>query len=55
MAGFDLGCGYGPIGITLARLNPSAEITMIDINQRAVDLAKINIEQNGVKNARVYI
>ena len=49
----DLGCGYGPIGITLARLNPRAEITMIDINQRAVDLAKINIEQNGVKNARV--
>ena len=49
----DLGCGYGPIGITLARLNPRAEITMIDINQRAVDLAKVNIEQNGVKNARV--
>lgn len=47
----DLGCGYGPIGITLARLNPNSEIVMIDINQRAVDLAKINIEQNGINNA----
>lgn len=47
----DLGCGYGPIGITLARLNPNSEIVMIDINQRAVDLAKMNIEQNGINNA----
>ncbi|HZJ57553.1 MAG TPA: class I SAM-dependent methyltransferase [Clostridia bacterium] len=49
----DLGCGYGPIGITLARLNQNSEITMVDINQRAVDLAKINVEQNGITNAGV--
>jgi len=37
----DLGCGYGPIGITLAVLY-EAEVTMVDINDRAVSLAKEN-------------
>ena len=50
----DLGCGYGPIGISLSKLNPDSDITMVDINQRAVDLATINIEQNNVKNARTF-
>lgn len=48
----DLGCGYGPIGISLAVLNPQANITMVDINSRAVALAQKNIEQNSIGNAR---
>lgn len=48
----DLGCGYGAIGITLAKLNPEADITMVDINERAVALANENTVLNKVKNAR---
>lgn len=48
----DIGCGYGVIGISLARLNTSAKVTMIDINERAVDLANRNIQLNNANNAR---
>jgi 16S rRNA (guanine1207-N2)-methyltransferase len=50
----DLGCGYGPIGISLAKLNPDSQITMVDINQRAVELSNQNILQNNVQNAIAY-
>lgn len=50
----DLGCGYGPIGISLSKLNPDLEITMVDINQRAVDLANKNIDLNNVKNVDAF-
>ncbi|AEV70311.1 class I SAM-dependent methyltransferase [Acetivibrio clariflavus] len=48
----DLGCGYGVIGISLSLLNPSSEVTMVDINERAVELANRNIELNNIKNAQ---
>lgn len=44
----DLGCGYGPIGIMLARLVEKARVTMSDVNQRALELAKMNAEENKV-------
>ena len=47
----DLGCGYGPIGISIAKLNPEANITMVDINTRAVELAQENIKLNNITNA----
>ena len=47
----DLGCGYGPIGISIARLNTKAQVTMVDINERAVELAVRNLERNQIKNA----
>ncbi|HHT66146.1 MAG: class I SAM-dependent methyltransferase [Caldicoprobacterales bacterium] len=47
----DLGCGYGAIGISIAKLNPKALVTMVDINQRAVELALRNLEKNQIKNA----
>ena len=45
----DVGCGYGPIGITLSQLYPERQVTMIDVNERAVELAKENVERNRVK------
>ncbi|HOQ37624.1 MAG TPA: class I SAM-dependent methyltransferase [Acetivibrio sp.] len=48
----DIGCGYGVIGISLAKLNPGSYVTMIDINERAVDLAEKNIKLNKVTNAK---
>lgn len=44
----DVGCGYGPIGITAAKLVPDAIVTMLDINERAVELARHNAIQNQV-------
>lgn len=44
----DLGCGWGPVGISLKMAYPNAEVTLVDINSRAVDLAKRNAEKNGV-------
>ncbi len=46
----DLGCGYGPIGISASAFNPSLRVFMTDINKRAVKLAAINIERNRVSN-----
>ena len=48
----DLGCGYGPIGITLASAFPNAEFLLCDVNRRAVELAQNNIRKNNIKNAR---
>ncbi len=49
----DLGCGYGVIGIVAARLAPAAQVVMTDPNERAVELARQNIQVNGVHNAEV--
>ncbi|MEC5425594.1 class I SAM-dependent methyltransferase [Virgibacillus sp. C22-A2] len=46
----DLGCGYGPIGITLADQLRDRTILMADINERALALAKQNAAHNHVKN-----
>lgn len=43
----DLGCGYGPLGISLAKVQ-GVQATMVDINNRAIDLAQKNAEKNGV-------
>ncbi len=41
----DFGCGYGPIGIFVAR-ETKAKVDMIDINERSLNLAKENAEIN---------
>ncbi len=48
----DVGCGYGPIGLTLSKVF-SVRSTLIDINSRALDLARKNAERNGVA-AEIY-
>jgi len=42
----DLGCGYGIVGIALKKLNPKLDVTMSDINDRAVKVAKQNCDEN---------
>lgn len=44
----DVGCGYGPIGICMAKRNEVKKVTMLDINHRALDLSKRNAEKNKV-------
>lgn len=50
----DLGCGYGPIGLALAKADPSRRVVMIDVNERACQLAEKNAKANGVKNADIH-
>ena len=47
----DLGCGYGPIGLTVARRAPSASVWGVDVNERALGLARENAEANDITNA----
>lgn len=44
----DLGCGYGPIGIILKKLK-NVNVTMSDVNHRAIHLVKMNAKKNNVK------
>jgi 16S rRNA (guanine1207-N2)-methyltransferase len=44
----DFGCGYGVVGIALKKKYPGIEITMSDVNERAVRLATMNATQNKV-------
>lgn len=43
----DVGCGYGTLGLTLAKAQ-ELEVTLVDINQRALDLARKNADANQV-------
>lgn len=49
----DMGCGYGPLGVVAGGLAGEGRVLMVDVNQRAVELARRNLEQNGVANAQV--
>ncbi|MGE5674618.1 MAG: class I SAM-dependent methyltransferase [Mycobacterium leprae] len=49
----DLGCGYGPVGIVAGRLAANGKVYMVDVNERACDLARRNLAANGVTNAEV--
>lgn len=46
----DLGCGYGPIGLTLARKAPQGITTLVDTNFLAVEYSRRNAELNGITN-----
>jgi 16S rRNA (guanine1207-N2)-methyltransferase len=46
----DLGCGYGCAGIVTAKIyGKKVEVTMSDVNGRALELAKMNAEKNGAE------
>ena len=49
----DLGCGYGPIGLTMAKELPQRLIDMVDINQRALTLAQANAQTNHISNVEI--
>ncbi|MBA2876772.1 class I SAM-dependent methyltransferase [Thermaerobacillus caldiproteolyticus] len=50
----DVGCGYGPIGLAIAKSFSERRVEMIDINERAVELANQNKQINHIDNAFVY-
>ena len=46
----DLGCGIGAVGVILATINHDIDIDMVDINERAISLAKENLMLNNINN-----
>ena len=51
----DLGCGYGPIGLTLARLAPGGHTTLVDRDFIAIEYAQKNIALNKISNAEALL
>lgn len=51
----DLGCGYGPIGICLAKLAPEGRTLMVDKDFIAIEYSQRNIELNSLKNAEAML
>ena len=51
----DLGCGYGPIALTMASRAPGARVLGVDVNARAVGLARRNAAEHGLDNARFAV
>ena|SRR5699024_404490 len=49
----DLGCGYGPIGISVAYFHRHRHVFLADINERALSLAKRNATMNDVENVTI--
>lgn len=51
----DLGCGYGAIGITLAKQSPAGTVHMVDKDFVAVEYAKKNAQRNNLGNCEIYL
>jgi 16S rRNA G1207 methylase RsmC len=49
----DIGCGWGPIAISLALHAPEATIWAVDVNERSLELTRLNAEKLGLANVRV--
>lgn len=50
----DVGCGYGPIGLSIAKDQSDRFVEMIDVNLRAIELAKDNAVKNNIENVKIY-
>ena len=51
----DLGCGYGPLGLTLARLAPQGTSILVDKDFVAVEYSRKNARINGIENADIFL
>ena len=46
----DLGCGWGPIALNLAKLRPNTKVWAVDVNTRSVELTEANAKGLGISN-----
>jgi 16S rRNA G1207 methylase RsmC len=51
----DLGCGYGPLGLAIARSAPQGHCLMVDKDFVAVEYANANARRNGISNAEAIL
>ncbi|MCY4194281.1 MAG: methyltransferase [bacterium] len=49
----DLGCGYGPIAVALGQWAPRAPLWAVDVNPRALELCRANLNRSGRPDAAV--
>jgi 16S rRNA (guanine1207-N2)-methyltransferase len=49
----DVGCGWGPLAVTMALQSPEARVWGVDVNERVLDLARANAEAAGASNVTV--
>lgn len=50
----DVGCGYGTLGLTLAK-KFDLDVAMVDVNSRALDLCRQNAIDNAVSNSKIEL
>ena len=50
----DVGCGYGTLALTLAK-KYGLKATLVDINSRALDLAKKNADKNNIEVNGIFL
>ncbi len=48
----DLGCGWGPLALTMGLLSPGADVYAVDVNERALDLVRRNAAGLGLRRVR---
>ena len=48
----DLGCGWGPLALTLGLLSPAATVWAVDVNERALELTAENARRAGLRRLR---
>ncbi len=51
----DLGCGWGPIALSLALEAPHATVWAVDVNERALDLVRRNARALGIENINAVL
>lgn len=49
----DIGCGWGPIALTAALKNPEGTVYGVEVNERSIDLARLNAQSLGLANMQV--
>jgi len=50
----DLGCGYGPLGLTLKKLYPESTVHMMDRDALAIEYTRQNAKLNGLEDVEIY-
>ncbi len=51
----DLGCGYGAVGLTLARFVPRGRVHLVDKDFVAIEYAKLNARENHINNVEIHL
>lgn len=51
----DLGCGWGPIALNLAKLRPGTKVWAVDVNTRSVELTAKNARDLGLSNISAVV
>jgi 16S rRNA (guanine1207-N2)-methyltransferase len=48
----DIGCGWGPIALSLAKFSPEARVWALDVNTRSLEATSLNAQKLGLENLR---